>query len=184
MNTVEKLHLDIDVAFYGNSITYASNFDEIFAADSLSLINLGYPGDNILGMINRLDMLEACHPNKIFLMAGINGLKDQSPDEFSLQYEQLVDSIQYRLPNAKILLESILPVNPTMKMGIATNHQILTANDSIRAIAHRKKLIYINLHNLYVEDGIMATQYTTDGLHLKPEAYKIWADEIYKYIKE
>ena len=93
-NTVKKLDLKVDIAFFGNSITYFSNFDECYKKDSVSIINLGYPGDNIEGMIRRVDMLKSCNPQKVFLMAGINGLEAQPIEKFKELYTELLDSIQ------------------------------------------------------------------------------------------
>lgn len=181
-STVEKLHLNADVAFFGNSITWASNFETLFKEDSLLIIELGYPGDNIEGMIRRMDMLQSCNPHKIFIMAGINGLNHQTPDQFSTLYEQLIDSVQTRIPKAKLYLESILPVNNRMKEGIATNEQILIANKCIQKIAKAHNAQYVDLHRLYYKNGEMSERFTTDGLHLKQEAYKLWAKEIHKYV--
>lgn len=134
-------------------------------------------------------MLQACHPRKVFLMAGINGLKDQSLTEFQSLYTQLVDSIHTRLPQSQIYLQSNLPVNheyaePDMRKGFASNEKILDANKIISKIAKQKNITYIDLHHLYLENRMMAERYTRDGIHLKPEAYKLWADEIHKYVIE
>lgn len=130
-------------------------------------------------------MLQACHPRKVFLMAGTNGLKDQSLTEFQSIYTQLVDSIHTRLPQSQIFLQSILPVNheyaePDMRKGFASNEEILDANKNICKIAKQKHITYIDLHYLYFENGMMAERYTRDGIHLKLEAYQLWADEIHK----
>lgn len=183
-NTLKKLHINADVAFYGNSITYNSCFDETFACDSLVIINLGYPGDDIKGMINRIDMLVYCHPRKIFLMAGINGLKEQSLYEFDTSFNKLVDSICSKMPSSKLYLQSILPTNPNKCKDVAPNDKIIEANTCIQNIARRYNLTYIDLHKLYLADGILSESFTVDGVHLKPYAYRLWADEINKYIFE
>ena len=43
-NTIEKLHSNFDIAFFGNSITRGSDFQLEFT--DKKIINLGYSGDN------------------------------------------------------------------------------------------------------------------------------------------
>ena len=77
-NTLQKMSYDADICFLGNSITYASNFQTYFT--DKKIVELGYPGDTMIGMMRRMDMLRAVCPEKVFLMAGINDLANQSMD--------------------------------------------------------------------------------------------------------
>lgn len=63
-NTIEKLHSIFDIAFFGNSITRGSDFQLNFA--DKKIINLGYSGDNILGMIKRVPMIQKSNAECIF----------------------------------------------------------------------------------------------------------------------
>ena len=182
-NTLEKLHLDVDVVFFGNSITRGSSFEEYFP--NVSICNLGYPGDNTDGMLLRVNQIKAVNPEKIFIMAGINGLHIQTEQVFTEKYATMVDSVKQAVPNAKIYLQSILPVNPSMESGkIFNKEKISKCNEIIRRIAEQKDCVYIDLYRLYAVDGIMPTELTRDGIHLFPKAYDRWANEIQKYIYE
>ena len=59
-NTLEKLHLDMDVVFFGNSITCGSSFEKYFP--NVKICNLGYPGDNTDGMLLRTKQIKAVNP--------------------------------------------------------------------------------------------------------------------------
>ena len=183
-NTLEKLHLDVDVVFFGNSITCGSSFENYFP--EVSICNLGYPGDNTDGMLLRVKQIEIVHPEKVFVMAGINGLHVQSEQVFTEKYNLLVDSIIRAVPEAKIYLQSILPVNPSMmeKGSLFSKEKIRKCNEIVRKIAEKKGCVYVDLYKLYAVDGIMPTELTRDGVHLFPESYDRWADEIRKYIEE
>ncbi|MFR0836634.1 MAG: hypothetical protein ACLSG8_11420 [Barnesiella sp.] len=85
------MHLRTDVAFFGDSMTYFGDFDELFS--DLSVCNLGFCEDTPNGMLGRMDMIRFAKPKKVFLMAGINGLKDSSLSDFRSSYTELVDSI-------------------------------------------------------------------------------------------
>ena len=188
-NTLEKLHLDVDVVFFGASIIRGSSFEEYFP--EVSICNLGYGGDNADGMLLRVRQIKAVHPEKVFIMAGTTGIKFQSERVFTEKYNLLVDSIIHAVPNAKIYLQSFLPVNPSMlgkswlyNEGKLRGEKIKKFNDIIKKTANEKGCIYVDLYNLYAVDGIMPADLTRDGVHLFPESYDRWADEIRKYIEE
>lgn len=185
-NCLKKSKLTADIVFFGNSITYGSNFGEYFATDGLNIINLGYPGDNIQGMFNRIDMITCVHPRKFFIMAGINGLKEQGLDEFREKYSTLIMAIKDSLPNSKLYLESILPVNSRMELGkkTADNKKIIEANKLIKSTAAQLNCTYVDLWSLYVKNGEMPKTLTKDGVHLKPDSYDRWGDAIHKYVLE
>ena len=91
-NCIEQLDIDVDVAFFGDSITYGGNWALYFPEKTV--INLGYPGDNLLGMQERIVQLEFVKPEKIFIMAGINGLNHYGIEKTLEQYSDLINSIQ------------------------------------------------------------------------------------------
>jgi lysophospholipase L1-like esterase len=136
-------------------------------------------------MLLRTNQIKAVNPEKVFVMAGINGLLIQTEQKFTEKYATLVDSIKLAVPTAKIYLQSILPVNPSMKSGIVfKKEKIARCNEIIRNIAKQKGCVYIDLYKLYAIDGIMPEELTPDGVHLYPKAYDRWAEEIKKYIAE
>ena len=166
-NTLEKLHLDMDIVFFGNSITCGSSFEKYFP--NVKICNLGYPGDNTDGMLLRTNQLKAVNPEKVF----------------TEKYATMVDSIKQAVPTAKIYLQSILPVNPSMKAGkVFSKEKIARCNELVQKIAEEKGCVYIDLYKLYAVDGIMPEELTRDGVHLYPKAYNRWAEEIRKYIEK
>lgn len=181
-NTLNKLDYDADVVFFGNSITCGGNFQDYFP--NVKTCNLGYPGDNMDGMMLRVPQIKAVSPEKVFVMAGINGLQMQTDAVFEAKYQRMVDSIKRAVPEAEIHLQSILPVNHTMKKRVAGSEKIRKANEIIVEIAARSGCVYVDLYSLYAVDGEMPQELTRDGVHLHPEAYDRWMEEIRRYIEE
>lgn len=155
-NTLQKMSYDADICFLGNSITYASNFQTYFT--DKKIVELGYPGDTMIGMMRRMDM-----------------------DEFAERYNVLVDSITNACPHAEVYLESILPVNRSHRM-YRNCDRIIQANQIITRIAGEKGMIYIDLFSLYCIDGQLPDELTNDGIHLLPKAYDRWAEAIREYV--
>ena len=91
-NTIEKLHTDFDIAFFGNSITRGSDFQLDFT--DKKIINLGYSGDNIPGMIKRVPMIQKSNAKKVFIMAGTNDLVHISLEEYETRYSKLLSTIR------------------------------------------------------------------------------------------
>lgn len=178
-NTIAKLHRDFDVAFLGNSITFQSDFQSVFP--QISIINLGYPGDNLKGMKRRITMLENPSFKKIFIMAGTNDLIVNDVETYRADYIQLIETIKARLPQTKIYLQSVLPSNHgfNTKFDYAPNEKVRQANKMVEVIADSLDCDYINLFDLYVgNDGELPAEFTTDGVHLTQNAYKIWIEAV------
>jgi lysophospholipase L1-like esterase len=136
-------------------------------------------------MLLRTNQIKAVNPEKVFVMAGINGLHIQTEKVFTEKYATMVDSIKQAVPTAKIYLQSILPVNPSMKAGkVFSKEKIARCNELVQKIAEEKGCVYIDLYKLYAVDGIMPEELTRDGVHLYPKAYNRWAEEIRKYIEK
>lgn len=182
-NTLEKMNIDFDVVFFGNSITEGSSFHKYFT--STSICNLGFPGDNLDGMMLRVNQIKAVNPKKIFIMAGINGLNLQTIGVFEEKYERLVKAIKESNPHSTLHLQSILPVNNSIAPKyVCSNEKIVNANEIIKKIAHNNNCIYIDVHQLYVKDGEMNASFSRDGVHLLPESYDAWANLLKPYMDE
>lgn len=180
-NMLEKMNYDSDIVFFGNSITRDGDFQKHF--NKQKICNLGFGSDNMDGMIFRIGQIKAVNPEKVFVMAGINGLQVQTDKAFEEKYQRMVDSIKSSVPEAVVYLQSILPVNHSMKKGVASAAKIRKANEIIAKIAARSNCVYVNLWSLYEKDGEMPKELTRDGVHLFLEAYDRWADEIKRYIE-
>ncbi len=181
-NTLQKMNIACDAVFFGSSSTRGSDFQLTFP--DLSIVNLGLAGDNLPGMLYRIDMVKAVHPKKVFLMAGTNDLFHTSIEQFSESYETLLMSLHENLPDAKVYLESLLPINHALKPSAPSHETLSSANEAIRQIAEKYGCTFIDLYERYVQEGELPKDLTRDGIHLKPEAYGIWAEAIKDYLYE
>lgn len=177
---INQLNLDVDVAFFGNSITCGGHWQEAFP--NLRVINLGYIGEDAKGMLRRVEQISSVHPEKVFIMAGINGLRLQSQSQFEHVYTALIDSVRNALPSANIYLESLLPVSRTS--SFCPNAKIVAANDFIRHYAAIHNCTYIDVYSLYAVDGVLPDNLTYDGVHLTSDAYQRWYDLLQPYLSD
>ena len=179
-NTLRKLDYDADIVFFGDSITRGSDFRKTFP--NTKIINLGYSGDTLEGMIDRVDGVASVEPEQVFVMGGINDLTDKNIEECILMYEELLDEMIGTLPKTKVFVQSVLPISAEKEKTYCQNSTIVLFNERLKAIANERGMVYVDLYSLYEKGGEMDSKLTRDGIHLYSEAYKCWADAISPFI--
>jgi len=135
------------------------------------------------GLLLRLDEITQHQPSMIFLMIGINDLGVNSKGKILENYELIVKNIKEHSPSTKLNLQSILPVNNTVRKSGKTNRDVVFLNEKILEIAKKYGLDFFNLHPFFLdENGNLDKRFTQDGIHLDAEGYLIWKKELQKYI--
>lgn len=183
-NTLDKLNYDSDIVFFGNSLTYYSNFSAYFP--ETKVVNLGYPGQGLKGMLLRHKQISSVKPEKIFVMAGINDLRLDKMNfpEFKYYYSQLIDSIVVNNPHSKIYIENVLPVNHSIDAKHPQTGHITNANLFISELAKSKGIQYIDLYKAFADDdGELIKKFTDDGIHINSKGYDVWASILEEYIR-
>ncbi len=179
---LQKLEYKADVVFFGDSIIRGGDFHKAFP--DKRIVNLGCSGDTLSGMINRLSMVQAVAPRKVFFMGGINGLTDHNLQNCVKKYAALLEQLKNTNPDAQVYVHSLLPIAKQKEKHICKNTTIRQFNSQIRAIAEEKGAIYIDLYPYYEKDGYMDPELTKEGLHLLPEAYEKWMCAITPYMQD
>jgi lysophospholipase L1-like esterase len=165
------------ILFLGNSITEGGDFKKL--TGDTTVVNRGIGGDITFGVLNRLDEIIRFRPSKVFILIGINDLSKNIPESIILRNMfSIVNLLKAGSPNTEIYVQSILPVNSSIKTfprGYDVNEKILTLNTQLSNISKRLKFTFIDLHKSFrTRDGVMDPKYTRDGLHLNAEGYKLW----------
>lgn len=170
---------DTDIVFLGDSITARFEWQNYFT--DLVVSNRGIDSDVCEGVYHRVDTVINQHPQKIFIMIGINDIRQAIPSEQTLDYyEKTILSLQKSLPQCKIYLQSVLPVNTSTNMD---NTLVQALNEKIKELAAANSLTYIDLYSKVVTETNDFT-YTIDGVHPTGEGYQIWMNEITPYVYE
>lgn len=174
-----------NIVFVGNSLTNGGNWNEIF--NNPLVINRGISSDVIQGMSDRIELVTNGKPKKIFFLGGVNDISHKvKADSIAKAIEKLVIKIKQETPNSEIYLQSLLPINNDFKRYknlIGTEDEFPKANILLKEVAKRNNINWIDLYSAFVgNDGKMRSELTNDGLHLNSEGYKIWRNEISKYV--
>ncbi len=177
---LDQLRIDCDVAFLGDSITYKSSFFQDFP--DLTICNLGVCSDTIRAMNSRVGTLWTIMPEKVFLMVGINSLRNDNLEECIEDYRELVDNVISKW-DFQLYIMSLTPKSRIESGDDPRPEIIVSFNEAIAEIAQEKGAIYVDLYSHLVgDDGYVQDRYTEDGLHISEAAYEVWADLIRPYM--
>lgn len=120
---------------------------------------------------------------KVFLMFGTNELGWANSDSFISYYSDIIDKIHSAMPNAKIYIQSILPVTKSVnnknENGI-NNKRIEEYNKLLKELANERSVNYLDIASIYKDkNGNMKDEFSGgDGIHISPNAYYMWIDYI------
>lgn len=180
---------EADVVFLGDSITAGGKWQEYY--DDYDVENLGVVADYILDVQKRLVLLESLQPDKCFLMVGINDLRKSAEGEegrILKEYDRLLAELAEMSEDIgmTVYVQSILPFQPGMKKEARlTNAMIRDFNEEIEEMADSYNMTYVDIHSLLTDDeGNLGEEYTSDGLHIYPNAYEVWCEEIRSCVEE
>lgn len=171
-NSLKQINVNVDIVFFGDSLTFFGEFSSVLP--NKTIFNLGLRGDTLQGMIDRVEQVKLLQPKVVYLMGGINDVTTLSSSEFKNMYSLLTQTILCELPRTELCLQSILPVNSSDFLISCDNNQVANCNHIIREIAGCHNLRYLDLFEHYIEHGQLPISETSDGLHLRPNAYMKW----------
>ncbi len=177
----------IDVVFVGDSITARWRGSESWTKHwgAYRSVNMGIGGDQTQHVLWRLQNgdLEGYKAKLFVVMIGTNNMwaKDADPANSAAGVKAVIDLIQSKQPQAKILLMSLLPVGEKPNPG---RDKRLLVNQLIAKFAS-ESVEYVDIWAKYLQpDGSISKEDMHDYLHLAPKGYDIWADSISAKVKE
>jgi lysophospholipase L1-like esterase len=165
------------VIFFGNSITQGGDWAAL-TGDS-TVINRGIGADLTLSLLERVADVIRRKPSKLFILIGINDISKDIPDAvIAAEYRALVDSVRTQSPTTKIFVQSILPLNPTVKnfpQHYDKQEHVVAVNRLLARMARESGVTYVDLWPIVVDGrGHLDARLTGDGLHLNRQGYVRW----------
>lgn len=143
--------------------------------------NFGVSGDRTEHVLWRLDHgnFDGLSPDLVVIMIGTNntGHRQDKPEDTAAGIRAIIDRIEKKCPNAKILLLGVFPRSetadhPHRKLNIAVN-------EIIKGFADNKQVFYKDISSAFFNDkGELSKDIMPDYLHLTPEGYRRWAEAI------
>ena len=157
----------------------------ILLGDSLSLwfpserlpgrqlwLNQGISGDTAGGIARRVSAFAQTRPTSIYVMAGINDLKNGVSDGKILHnFRQMIRQLRRNHPRSRLIVQSILPT----RHNRVPNPRIRNLNQKLASLVQQEGASFLDLYENFTDgQGQMRQDLTTDGLHLSPRGYEVW----------
>ena len=183
---------DNDIIFLGDSIVAGGQWSEYFVG--MSCRNRGIGGDRTYHILERLDRVIEVELKKVFLLVGINDLIGHaSKEEILINFEKILREMISKVPNSKIYVESILPINSVVASEVytknsrtvlkITNKDIEEVNAKIQKLCSNFNISFIDCYSYFLDGNKQCkANFTTDGIHLSQDGYLELASKLNEYV--
>ena len=123
---------------------------------------------------------------KVYIMLGVNELGWAYEKVFIQKYGEVVDKVKELQPDAKIYVQSILPVTKAKSDGdaIYNNTKISRYNELIEQMCRERGVTYLHVADAVgLDNGALRAGSATDGVHLNREYCYKWLDYLKTHTK-
>ncbi len=171
------------VVLFGDSLIDFGPWNELLP--EFPIHPRGIAGDLLDGFTARVDEVASQNPDAVVLIGGCNNLvktPERAPEDIWKDYETLLATLRKAMPAVPLFVESILPLSPKDEAeyeGFNARAAVLNGFLADAATQAKYNYRYLDLaFQLRDMKGDLGDEYTTDGCHLTPAAYQIWADQL------
>ena len=189
-DSIKKMDGKIDLAFVGDSITRRWTGKENQESwnkywGSYQAVNMGIGGDATQNVLWRLEngQLDGYQARVFVVMIGTNncwGKQSPPAEDVAAGVKKILDLIQSKQPQAKILLLSILPEGKKPQTGLGLRPDINKRSSKFAG----GPVHYMDIAAKFVgPDATISKDVMPDYLHLSPKGYEIWSEAIKDKVK-
>jgi lysophospholipase L1-like esterase len=181
----------VDVLLVGDSITdgWRGGGKKVLAEGMGAkhrIYNIGIGGDRTQHVLWRLENGEVADisPKVAMLMIGTNNLGANSNEEIVAGITKIVQSLNAKLPNTKVLLLGVFP--RAEKATDKARERIKAINAEIAKLDDGgKRVKYLDIGAKFLDEkGDMPKDVMGDFLHPSTKGYQIWHDAVAPVIEE
>ena len=136
-------------------------------------------GHTIRNTPELMSEIVALNPKHIYLCYGLNDVSIgywDTPEEYVEEFRTLIESLRTELPNATIIISSILPArDPAFDLSSRWYH-IPEFSAAVEEMCQEMGVAFANNDEI---SEIYGSQYwQPDGIHVRPEFYPYWATNL------
>ena len=165
----------------GDSLTDGAEWKEMFPG--VAVVNRGVDGDTTAGVLHRMDAITSTRARKAFVMIGINDFKEgRTVDAVFNDYRGIVSRLNEG--GMKVFVQATVMCNEAKAGWIsctAIQGRIRELNGRLAGLASAR-VTFIDINAGLAGAGGLKPELTHDGVHLNGEGYRIWRDEISKFV--
>ena len=135
-------------------------------------------GHTIRNIRDQMDQLVSLNPSTIYLCYGLNdrsiGYWDTA-DAYVAEYVQIVKEIQQKLPNATVVVSSILPARDPAFQKSSKWRTLPEWSAALEQACKDNGILFANCDKLAEEHPNL---WDPDGIHFREEFYPYWASNL------
>ena len=179
-----------DVVMLGSrAIEYAGDWSKLLGLRHIR--NRGIAGDRVMDVYSRLGQILPGKPRVIVLLIGLDDLaQGLSPLQVVNACGQVISKIRSGSPSTKLYVQTLFPIND-VSFEIDDHlknksNDLLQVNHLLHIYCKRHDIGFINLYSKFLRHGSsqLLPSMTSDGIHLSPFGYKVWAFHLKKYVQD
>lgn len=157
----------------GDSI--ALGFSEYGVLNSSSVVaEIGAQIGDEEAVKEQIEKAKEMNPQMVFLCCGVNDIKNgMEVEKFTSAYKKILVYIQKELPDTKIFVNAIFPVQTSVTAEYESLGEIEEYNEKLRELCDNKQIAFLDDTDL-----VKSQDYEEDGIHFVAEFYERWAEEI------
>ena len=149
-----------------------------------NVINNGFGGSQFSDLIFYTDQLILKpKPETLFIYEGDNDIAvGKKPSKVAKEAKYLLQNIQGKLPETKIILISVKP--SIARWTLKKNYEKL--NKRLRRLAKRTdKVEYANVWDTMIDEkgNLYQDIFLKDGVHMNKKGYDLWSSEIERFLR-
>lgn len=167
-----------NIVMFGNSITAQGKWVELL--QRTDVMTQALPGQNTYHFLHALrSMVIDHHPKICFVMGGINDITvGVVPEKIQENYRQILENLVSNGITPVVTLTLYEQNDPVSRAEVLRLNQFLIDYCTIHHID------YLDINPLISDSTGLKAEFAVDKTHLNEKAYKIWATEIARILKE
>jgi len=129
-------------------------------------------------------VLESTEKGSVYLLLGINEIRTENKEPYLEAYEEVVTMLKENNPDVDVYM--ILEYMPREIVGLETEEmkvKVAEMNEGLKDIASRNLCFMLDLDTVLAgEDGLLKTEYSSDGLHLNSDGAAVVKEYIMTHV--
>ncbi|WP_299413443.1 GDSL-type esterase/lipase family protein [Acaryochloris sp. IP29b_bin.148] len=178
----------VNMVFLGDSITQGwQKHKKLWQKHYKGAVNFGIGGDRTQQVLWRIEqgLFDQIQPKLVVLNIGVNNLwgDKYGAARISAGIEKIVEAIQAKSPQTKILIIGILPTGK--KPNTPIRRKIQAINTRSETLDNGNTIRFLDIGSEFLQaDGQIPRKIMPDYLHLSRKGYQIWADSMQKHVDQ
>ena len=169
---------DPKIVMFGNSITAQGKWVELLGRTDV--MTRALPGQCTYHFLNAIKpMVIDLHPEICFVMGGINDITvGVSQEKIQEHYKSIIENLVQNKIIPVVTLTLYEQNDPVSKA------EVEQLNDFLIGYCKANKIDYLDINPLIADSTGLKAEYAVDKTHLNEKAYKVWAEEVSRVLKE